>query len=96
MKKKITDTQYRAILNFENALRQLVEAKVAIVRDNDDDSLMFFNAEDINEFVSYDEWDLYPEAVDITDYAHDGQLGCIVDHAYYPEYGKERVLAILK
>ena len=96
MKKKITETQYRAILNFENALRQLVEAKVAIVRDNDCDGLEFYNAEDIEEFVSYDMREYYPEAVDITDYADENMLDCIISHAYYPEYGNERVLAVLK
>ena len=96
MKKKTTEAQYRAILNLVNALKALDEAGVAIVRNNDDDSLMFFNADDINEFVSWDDKDEYPEAVDITDYADDTQIGCIINHAYYPDYGKERVLAVLK
>ena len=95
MKQKTTDAQYRAIINFENALKALEEVGVAIVRNNDDDSLMFFNANDIKEFVNYDEKDFYPEAVDITDFADEIQIDCIISHAYYPYYGEERVLAIL-
>lgn len=95
MKKKTTEAQYRAILNFENALKQLTDANVVIVRDNDDDSLHFYNGDDIKEFVSWDERDFYPEAVDITDFADEVEIGCIVSHAYYPEYSKERVLAVL-
>ena len=95
MKRKTTEAQHRAILNFVDALSQLSQAGVAIVRNNDDDSLMFFNDEDVKEFVSYDEKDMYPEAVDITDYADEIEVGCIINHAYYPDYGKERILAIL-
>ena len=95
MKRKTTEAQHCAIQNFVDALKQLADAGVAIVRNNDDDSLMFFNADDVKEFVSYDEKDEYPEAVDVTDYADDIEVGCIVNHGYYPEYGKERILAIL-
>ena len=94
MKQKTTEAQYRAILNFQNALQQLADEGVAIVRANDDDTLLFFNAADIRQFISCDDKDDYPEAVDITDYADDVQIGCIINHAYYPCDG-ERVLAVL-
>ena len=96
MKQTTTETQYRAILNFVAALQQLEDEGVAIVRNNDDDSLMFFNGCDIEQFVSWDEKEFHPEAVDITDYADDIEIDCIINHGYYPDYGKERVLAILR
>lgn len=95
MKKKLTNEQQKAISAFEQALENLVNAGVVLVRNNDDDSITYYNGDDIKEFVSYDEKDFYPEAVDITDDAAD-YLGCIIDHAYYPNFGQERVLAILK
>lgn len=95
-KKKTTEAQYRAILTFIKALELLEETGVAIVRNNDDDSLMFFNGNDIEEFVDWENRQDYPEAVDITDFADSLQTDCIVKAAYYPNYNEERVLAVLK
>ena len=97
MEKRLTEAQYRAVLKFEQALKEMEEARVYIVRKNEDDSLQFFNGNDVEQFIGYDERDSYPEAVDITDYADDSvELDAIVKHAYYPQYSNERVLAILK
>lgn len=95
-KQKITEAQYRAILNFINALKQLEAEGVDIVRDNDDDSLLFFNGKDIEQFVIWDDRADYPEAVDITDYADSIKTEAIVKSAYYPYYNHERVMAVLK
>lgn len=96
MKKPTTEIQTRLILRFIDVLRELHNAGVSIVRNNDNDDLMFFNSEDVEEFVNWDDSYDFPEAVDITDFADSIVIGSIVDHAYYPEYGKERVLAVLK
>ncbi len=90
----VTEQQTHAIEQFIEALKNLDDCGVAIVRANEDDSLHFFNGQGIRQFVAYDDRDSYPEAADITDYASPIELGCIINHAYYPSED-ERVLAVL-